>query len=68
MMRTLPQFICVMALFRLLMGGASAQSDLEVGRPSIERQEIRAQLMPRRYTTIAAEIGANTEPNVEKRG
>ncbi len=27
-------------------------------RPTIERQEIRAQLMPRRYTTIAAEIGA----------
>lgn len=27
-------------------------------RAAIERQEIRAQLMPRRYTTIAAEIGA----------
>jgi RND family efflux transporter MFP subunit len=27
-------------------------------RPALERQEIRAQLMPRRYTTIAAEIGA----------
>ena len=27
-------------------------------RPTIERQEIRAQLMPRHYTTIAAEIGA----------
>lgn len=27
-------------------------------RSAIERQEIRAQLMPRRYTTIAAEIGA----------
>lgn len=27
-------------------------------RPAIERQEIRAQLMPRRYTTLAAEIGA----------
>ena len=53
-----PRVVCVMALFRLLIGGASAQSDLEVGRPSIERQEIRAQLMPRRYTTIAAEIGA----------
>lgn len=26
--------------------------------PAIERQEIRAQLMPRRYTTVAAEIGA----------
>lgn len=27
-------------------------------RAAIERQDIRAQLMPRRYTTIAAEIGA----------
>lgn len=27
-------------------------------RTAIERQDIRAQLMPRRYTTIAAEIGA----------
>ena len=27
-------------------------------RPTMERQDIRAQLMPRRYTTIAAEIGA----------
>lgn len=27
-------------------------------RTAIERQEIRAQLMPRRYTTVAAEIGA----------
>lgn len=29
-----------------------------VTRPAMERQDIRAQLMPRRYTTIAAEIGA----------
>jgi len=27
-------------------------------RPTLERHDIRAQLMPRRYTTIAAEIGA----------
>jgi membrane fusion protein (multidrug efflux system) len=27
-------------------------------KPAMERQEIRAQLLPRRYTTIAAEIGA----------
>lgn len=27
-------------------------------KPTIERQAIRAQLLPRRYTTIAAEIGA----------
>jgi membrane fusion protein, multidrug efflux system len=29
-----------------------------VSRSSIDRQEIRAQLLPRRYTTVAAEIGA----------
>lgn len=29
-----------------------------VAKTAIERQEIRAQLLPRRYTTIAAEIGA----------
>jgi RND family efflux transporter MFP subunit len=29
-----------------------------VTKPALERQEIRAQLLPRRYTTIAAEIGA----------
>lgn len=28
------------------------------GRPALDRQDIRAQLAPRRYTTIAAEIGA----------
>ncbi len=29
-----------------------------IARPGTERQEIRAQLMPRRYTTVAAEIPA----------
>lgn len=33
-------------------------SAAEAAKPALERQEIRAQLMPRRYTTIAAEIGA----------
>jgi RND family efflux transporter MFP subunit len=50
------------------LGTASAQapapassaiySQPALPRPALERQEIRAQLMPRRYTTIAAEIGA----------
>ena len=35
-----------------------AASELPQARPAMERQEIRAQLMPRRYTTVAAEIGA----------
>lgn len=29
-----------------------------VARPALEKQDIRAQLAPRRYTTVAAEIGA----------
>ncbi|HYF42043.1 MAG TPA: efflux RND transporter periplasmic adaptor subunit [Ramlibacter sp.] len=45
-------------------GPASASS---AARPALERQEIRAQLLPRRFTTIAAEIGAkiNRLPVVE---
>ncbi len=37
---------------------ATAPAAASPSRPAIERQEIRAQLLPRRYTTIAAEIGA----------
>lgn len=36
----------------------AASAPAPVARAVMERQEIRAQLMPRRYTTIAAEIGA----------
>jgi RND family efflux transporter MFP subunit len=44
----------------LRVAAAPAASALAVpaNAPAIERQEIRAQLMPRRYTTVAAEIGA----------
>ena len=48
----------------LAIGQAQAQSAVPAaalpaaGKTAIERQEIRAQLLPRRYTTIAAEIGA----------
>lgn len=35
-----------------------ASSAAPAARNAMERQDIRAQLMPRRYTTIAAEIGA----------
>ncbi|MFM8575574.1 MAG: efflux transporter periplasmic adaptor subunit, partial [Limnohabitans sp.] len=54
----------------LLAGQAWAQSPVPAApatralnpapppRAALERQDIRAQLMPRRYTTIAAEIGA----------
>lgn len=42
----------------LRLATVPAASALAVTAPAIERQEIRAQLMPRRYTTVAAEIGA----------
>lgn len=35
-----------------------AQATAPAARAGIDRQEIRAQLLPRRFTTIAAEIGA----------
>lgn len=39
----------------------AAGATLAVPRAAMERQEIRAQLMPRRYTTLAAEIGAKID-------
>ncbi|MCE2681020.1 MAG: efflux RND transporter periplasmic adaptor subunit [Burkholderiales bacterium] len=42
----------------VLLCQASAQTSNVPGRTTFDRQEIRAQLLPRRYTTIAAEIGA----------
>lgn len=40
-------------------GAAQAQTaTAPLAKSAMERQEIRAQLLPRRYTTIAAEIGA----------
>jgi RND family efflux transporter MFP subunit len=42
----------------MAQSGAGAVSTSPTLRPPAERQEIRAQLMPRRYTTIAAEIAA----------
>ncbi len=50
--------ICISGLCALFICRAFGQSLPEVGRPVLERQEIRAQLTPRRYTTIASEIGA----------
>jgi membrane fusion protein (multidrug efflux system) len=37
---------------------APAATPAKPPKPAMERQEIRAQLLPRRYTTVAAEIGA----------
>ncbi len=52
-------------LWAALALGSQALAQAPTGAPTaaagktvMERQEIRAQLMPRRYTTIAAEIGA----------
>jgi RND family efflux transporter MFP subunit len=47
------------ACLLLWAGTVSAQSaPAAAAKSATERQEIRAQLLPRRYTTIAAEIGA----------
>ena len=47
----------VMAQTASLPAGSTAAA-ANLSRPGTERQEIRAQLMPRRYTTVAAEIPA----------
>ena len=46
---------CSLALF---VGQSPAQTGGVAGRTTFDRQEIRAQLLPRRYTTVASEIGA----------
>lgn len=47
------------ALLALAAGATLAESPLPGSASAgIERQEIRAQLLPRQYTTVAAEIGA----------
>jgi membrane fusion protein, multidrug efflux system len=46
--------VCSMAAW----GQNAAPADRAASRTAMDRQEIRAQLMPRRYTTVAAEIGA----------
>ncbi len=43
---------------RPAVASAAVAAPSAPARAALERQEIRAQLMPRRYTTIAAEIGA----------
>lgn len=62
MMPMRPPFVPLLALAALLTAApVMAQQPVAqapVARPAIERQEIRAQLMPRRYTPLAAEIGA----------
>ena len=46
-------------LLALFAAGANAQpAAAPAAKAGLERQEIRAQLLPRRFTTIAAEIGA----------
>lgn len=49
--------LLAMAQTAPLQAGSTASST-NLARPGTDRQEIRAQLMPRRYTTIAAEIPA----------
>ena len=61
-------FAALTAIAQTGTASSTASSALTpLARPASERQEIRAQLMPRRYTTIAAEIAAkiNQMPIVE---
>jgi RND family efflux transporter MFP subunit len=66
-----PALVCALLLATALSAQAAAPAPLPASlpavapavaaptsaKPALERQEIRAQLLPRRYTTIAAEIG-----------
>lgn len=49
---------CLPLLAALVIGQAGAADPAAPASTGIERQEIRAQLTPHRFTTIAAEIGA----------
>ena len=51
-------FVAVTAFAQGATPGASAPAQRPMANPAMARHDIRAQLMPRRYTTIAAEIGA----------
>lgn len=51
--------LCITMLFGGLAWAADRSPTASAApNPGLQRQEIRAQLMPRRFTTIAAEIGA----------
>lgn len=52
------QRTAVMLALALAGGVACAQAPAAPANAGIERQEIRAQLMPRRFTTVVAEVGA----------
>jgi RND family efflux transporter MFP subunit len=43
------------------LAGAAGAAPAAPAKAGLERQEIRAQLMPRRFTTVAAEIGAKIQ-------
>jgi len=63
-------FACALALLASTGHAAAPQTDAAAGSATgsaLENREIRAQLAPRRYTTLAAEIGAkiNRLPLVE---
>jgi len=59
--RSLPGFV-LLGLHATLAAGAAAGTDaLPPEAPALDRQDIRAQLSPRRYTTLAAELGAKIE-------
>lgn len=59
-MATVTRFVLLLPLLAVLgaQGAPAAQPPKPEPLPALERREIRAQLLPRRYTTLAAEIGA----------
>lgn len=56
--RTLRACVLFVAWAGLASAQTTAPAPVPPAKPAMERQEIRAQLLPRRYTTIGAEIGA----------
>jgi RND family efflux transporter MFP subunit len=58
-MRTWKALLCGAVIAPVVApSAAQAPAKAPAVRPAMERQEIRAQLSPRRFTTVAAEIGA----------
>jgi RND family efflux transporter MFP subunit len=59
--RALAARAALLAACTVALAGTSRAGVAEPAAPSLEPREIRAQLAPHRYTTLAAEIGAKVE-------
>lgn len=63
--RRLPLLLLLLGISSASAGEAPSPAPASAG---IERQEIRAQLMPRQFTTIAAEVGAKISQLPQREG